>query len=88
MVVANDLQQRQAMKLHELAPNRKARVRTIASGGHDLEAKLREVGFSEGDEVEMVGHGPLGGQTLAVRVNRTIIAMRAPEAALIEVDPE
>lgn len=74
------------MKLNDLSPNQKARVRAIASDGHDLEAKLREVGFSEGDEVEMIGYGPLGGQTLAVRVNRTLIALRAAEAAMVEVD--
>jgi ferrous iron transport protein A len=53
-----------------------------------LEAKLREVGFSEGDEVEMLAAGPFGGRTLAVRLNRSIIALRVPEAALVEVEPQ
>lgn len=75
------------MKLNELKPGAVARVRTVESGSSELEAKLREVGFSEGDEVEMLGRGPLGGRTLAVRLNRTIIALRAPEAALVEVEP-
>ncbi|MEQ1752678.1 MAG: FeoA family protein [Micropepsaceae bacterium] len=74
------------MNLNDLSPNQKARVRAIVSDEHDLEAKLREVGFSEGDEVEMIGCGPLGGKTLAVRVNRTLIALRAAEAAMVEVD--
>lgn len=74
------------MNLNELQPNQKARVCAISSGGEDLEAKLREVGFSEGDEVEMIGYGPMGGRTLAVRVNRTLIALRAAEAALVEVE--
>jgi ferrous iron transport protein A len=52
-----------------------------------MDVKLREVGFSEGDEVEMVGAGPFGGRTLAVRLNRTLIALRTSEAALVEVDP-
>jgi len=84
MICNNDL----PMKLSDLAPAQKARVRAIAGGSLDLEAKLREVGFSEGDEVEMVGFGPFGGRTLAVRVNRTLVALRAGEAALVEVDPE
>ena len=58
-----------------------------ATSGNAFEAKLREVGFSEGDEVEMLGYGPFGGRTLAVRLNRTIIALRGPEAALVEVEP-
>ncbi len=75
------------MKLNELKLGAVARVRTVEAGSLELEAKLREVGFSEGDEVEMLGHGPLGGRTLAVRLNRTIIALRAGEAALVEVEP-
>ena len=74
------------MKLSELPRGKLARVRTV-DGANGLEAKLREVGFSEGDEVEMLGHGPFGGRTLAVRLNRTIIALRGPEAALVEVEP-
>ncbi|MBP6011876.1 MAG: ferrous iron transport protein A [Alphaproteobacteria bacterium] len=74
------------MKLSELKAGAIARVRTVVAGAAELEAKLREVGFSEGDEVEMLGHGPLGGRTLAVRLNRTIIALRAGEAALVEVE--
>ena len=75
------------MKLNELKPGRVARVCGVDAGAAELEAKLREVGFSEGDEVEMLAQGPLGGRTLAVRLNRTIIALRAGEAALVEVEP-
>lgn len=75
------------MKLNELAPGRIARVRGVDAAAAELEAKLREVGFSEGDEVEMLGRGPFGGRTLAVRLNRTIIALRGAEAALVEVEP-
>lgn len=75
------------MKLNELKPGRVARVRGVDAGSVELEAKLREVGFSEGDEVEMLGSGPFGGRTLAVRLNRTIIALRGSEAALVEVEP-
>ncbi len=75
------------MKLNELAPGRIACVRGVDAAAAELEAKLREVGFSEGDEVEMLGRGPFGGRTLAVRLNRTIIALRGPEAALVEVEP-
>lgn len=75
------------MKLNELRPRQRARVRTIGAGTDGLGTKLREIGFSEGDEVEMVGTGPFGGRTLAVRLNRTLIALRIDEATHIEVDP-
>jgi ferrous iron transport protein A len=74
------------MKLNELPPGRKARVSRIDAAATELEAKLREVGFAEGDEVEMLTHGPFGGRTLAVRLNRSIIALRGPEASSIEVE--
>lgn len=75
------------MKLSELPLGSVARVRAVDGAAGGLEAKLREIGFSEGDEVEMLGHGPFGGRTLAVRLNRTIVALRGPEAALVEVEP-
>lgn len=75
------------MRLSELKPGCVAHVRAVDAASAELEAKLREVGFSEGDEVEMLGYGPFGGRTLAVRLNRTIIALRGPEAALVEVEP-
>jgi ferrous iron transport protein A len=74
------------MKLNELLLGQVARVRAIEAAGAEIEAKLREVGFAEGDEVEMLNHGPFRGRTLSVRLNRSIIALRGSEAALIEVD--
>jgi len=74
------------MKLTDLPTGRKARVSKIVLESTGLETKLREVGFSEGDEVEMLAHGPFGGRTLAVRLNRSIIALRGAEAAMIEVE--
>lgn len=76
------------MKLSELRPGRTARISGIENATPEFEAKLREMGFSEGDEVEMLTHGPFGGRTLAVRLNRSIIALRGPEAAMIEIEGE
>ena len=74
------------MRLSELLPGRKARVSSVEDATAELEAKLREVGFAEGDEVEMLTHGPFGGRTLAVRLNRSIIALRGAEASAIRVE--
>jgi len=57
------------------------------SNNDPLSTKLREIGFAEGDEVELLARGPLGGWPISVRLNRTVIALRKEEAALIEIDP-
>lgn len=62
-----------------------ARIASIEAAP-DLEAKLREIGFAEGDEVEMLGRGPFGGQPLAVRLNRRIIALRSVEARALRLE--
>ncbi len=49
-------------------------------------AKLREIGFAEGDEVELLYTGLLGGTPLSVRLNRTMIALRKREAAMISIE--
>jgi ferrous iron transport protein A len=74
------------MKLSQLPHGRKARIARVEGATPELEAKLREVGFSEGDEVEMLAQGPFGGRTLAVRLNRSIIALRGAEAMMIVVE--
>ena len=38
-------------------------ISAIVSGDAELDAKLREIGFSEGDEVELLTRGPFAGQT-------------------------
>ena len=73
------------MTLQTLRKGQKGRVRAIVTADPDLAVKLREIGFSEGDEVEMITSG-LFGQPLAVRLNRTLVALRGNEAAAIEID--
>lgn len=75
------------MRLSDLGKGKTALVRGLAAEDPALEAKLREVGFAEGDEVEIVHAGPLNGKPLCVRLNRTLIALRADEAAAVAVEP-
>ena len=72
--------------LNHLKKGRHARVVAITNSDDGLEAKLREIGFAEGDEVELLARGPLGGQPLSVRLNRTIIALRKNEAAHVQIE--
>lgn len=74
------------MHIADLAEGEQARVVAIAASSPELEAKLREIGFCEGDEVQLLTRGPLGGQPLAVRLNRRVIAMRNNEAAAVLVE--
>ena len=64
-----------------------ARVTGFAGGDAELVAKLREIGFAEGDEVELLARGWLGGAPLSFRLNRTVIALRKSEAAMVLVEP-
>lgn len=74
------------MTIADLIAGQHARVVAMNAAPH-LEAKLREIGFCEGDGVQLLARGPLGGEPLAVRLNRRIIAMRSVEAAGILVEP-
>jgi ferrous iron transport protein A len=72
--------------LDRLAQGRVGRVAGFALGDQKLVAKLREIGFAEGDEVELLATGWLGGAPLSIRLNRTVIALRKGEAALVQVE--
>lgn len=62
------------------------RVLGFAEGNEDLVARLREIGFAEEDEVELLYTGPLGRKPLCFRLNRTMVALRPNEARVIEVE--
>jgi ferrous iron transport protein A len=74
--------------MNTLGRGRIARVTGFAPGDDVLVAKLREIGFAEGDEVELLARGWLGGAPLSFRLNRTVIALRKAEAALVLVEPQ
>lgn len=75
------------MRLSLLKKGDSARVARLSSEDQSLEAKLREIGFAEGDEIEIVHYGPFGAKPICVRLNQTLIALRREEAAVIEVEP-
>ena len=53
----------------------------------ELERRLVELGFVEGDAVEVLHEGPIGGDPIAVRINGTLIGLRRREAMAILVQP-
>ncbi|ACT59820.1 FeoA family protein [Hirschia baltica] len=78
------------MTLNELKKGAVARVAGFSENesGQSTVSKLREIGFAEGDEVELLYTGLFGGTPLSFRLNRTMIALRKGEASLIKIIPE
>jgi len=74
------------MTLDELKKGQIASISGFATDREDLVAKLREIGFAETDEVELMHRGPLGARPLCFRLNRTLIAVRAEEASAVEIE--
>jgi len=74
------------VELNSLSLGQMGRVAGFSSEDTELETKLREIGFAEGDEVELLHRGPIGGTPVSVRLARTIIALRRKEAAAILVE--
>lgn len=80
-------QQTERTSLDRLKRGVSARITGFSDRDAELVVKLREIGFAEEDEVELLARGLIGGTPLSVRLNRTVIALRRLEAALIEVEP-
>lgn len=73
------------MTLDQLDSGRVAMVTGII-GDPRLQTALREIGFAEMDEVEVLGHGPLGRSPISIRLNRMTVALRPAEAACIAIE--
>ncbi len=73
------------MNLSDLNKGIKASITGIDSNNEEIAAKLREIGFAEGDEVEVLGYGPFGLPPMCIRLNQTLIALRKAEASFIKV---
>lgn len=73
------------MTLDQIQVDLPALIDGFVAGHGPLEAKLREIGFAEDDEVELVQRGPLSARALCFRLNQTLIALRRDEAAVIKI---
>lgn len=74
------------MSLANINKNVRAKITGFRADCPRIETRLREIGFAEGDIVEIVHVGLFGGSPLNVRLHGTSIAMRPKEAAMIQVD--
>jgi len=53
----------------------------------NIARRLRELGFVDGEQVEVVATGPLGAEPLLVQVGFTRFALRRSEAARVRLRP-
>lgn len=61
-------------------------VKINETGTHAAEAlRLREMGFDEGVEIEVLHRGLIGGCPIALRVGSNVIALRKAASQLLEV---
>ncbi|MFC3053498.1 FeoA family protein [Kordiimonas pumila] len=68
----------------------RGKVTELSGDQHDLETsdridRLREIGFSEGLDVELLHQSPFGKDPIAVRIGAMTVALRRSEANLIKV---
>ncbi|PHR93234.1 MAG: ferrous iron transport protein A [Robiginitomaculum sp.] len=75
------------IKLADMAKNVPAKITGFCADTPHTEIRLREIGFAEGDVVEITHIGLFGGSPLNIRLHGTSIAMRPQEAGMIRVIP-
>ncbi len=73
--------------LFNLEKHRPARICGFKTINEHDQIRLREIGFAEGDLVEILHVGLFGRSPLNVKLHGTAIAMRPNEAKMIDVIP-
>lgn len=76
------------MTIRELQRRQIARVTGFQDKNSELEVRLREIGFAEGDKVELMHVGLFGRNPITVKLNGTLIAMRKAEASAVKIELE
>ena len=74
------------MTLRDLPKNTPARISGFSASNNELETRLREIGFAEGDQVEALHFGLFGRNPMSVRLNGALIALRKSEAQAVLVE--
>lgn len=75
------------MTLTELPRRTPAIVESVEDHGpnDNIARRLRELGFVNGEQVEIVAKGPMGAEPLLVQVGFTRFALRRAEAARVRL---
>ena len=77
------------MRLSELPRRTTATVHSVEDRmpNDPIARRLRELGFVDGETVQVMAEGPLGAEPLLVQVGFTRFALRRSEAARVRVQP-
>ena len=75
------------MKLTELSHRVEAQVEAVQelAPNDTIARRLRELGFVEGERVEVIATGPFGAEPLLVQIGFTRFALRRSEAARVRL---
>lgn len=74
--------------LGQMRPGNSGCIVAVSGDDHDIERGLLEMGFVEGAPIEVLHHGWLRRDPLAVRINHTMtVALRRREANAVLVGP-
>ena len=71
----------------DLKKNEKAKIVGFCAKSSTMVDRFREIGFAEGDVIEILHKGLFGGTPLNVRLHGTSIAIRPAQAQMINVVP-
>ena len=78
--------------LDQLANGERGTVRQVVGNSSAVDAgtlrRLGELGFIEGEPVQVLRRGPGGREPLAVLIGETLFGLRLLEAQCIEVQPD
>lgn len=76
------------MKLTDLKAFTPARVVAVSdtSDADPIARRLREIGFVDGEPLQVVGRGPFSADPLLIQIGFTRFALRRSEAARITVE--
>jgi len=74
------------MTLRELPKYKAATVTGFSSEDSELETRLREIGFAEGDRVTALHFGLFGRNPMSVKLNGALIALRRRDAGAIQIE--
>lgn len=73
------------VSLGSLAPGSSGKVSMFDETDSGMVDRLREIGFAEGLDIELLHQSPFGGDPIAVRIDVMTVALRREQANLIKV---
>lgn len=73
------------LDLAQIGKNQRVELIAFQTDEPETEIRLREIGFAEGDVLEITHIGLFGGSPLNVRLHGTSIALRPKEAKIMQV---